>query len=1176
MLLEANKLNIINLRKSWNEGEHPRDDVGRFTSLYHWTSDKDFKYDPNYKNTKQEMGAGFYATALDDAMYWHKALQDDKGNRPPYAIPVDASEAKLIHRNDIPSDHNTLAKHLINHYGGSKAALAAIEEEEAGISGDLLGSDPFIIAQQRLYAKSKGYHGIIMHDDREGNQVVFMDASKLKFGSAITDDDVYNKQRAKNFPGLFTDEEVLNKALTRADAKKVHKDLPEGGQWRTMNGHHIYVLNGKVLAGAVPAVKGAKKATKAQLAEHQANVDKEAKAAKKKAPATKKTAKAAPKATDKKKKAEAEAAKSRKAIDELAGQNAKANAKVKKKTVEEARAESKKATDEALKNPNKKPKQGKAATKKDLDEVVKENAKRPKSTAKEATKADLDKLAAESKKKPAAKPVTKEDLDEMFGTSEPKSKGKGKKVADVRTEKQTKNDVAYDVGNKIVGARKDTATKKAVDNLINRNSGQSLEELEAISPELAQKHCTKKNLLTPVDFKAEHDAGTEVNVAMAKQLIYDRIAPKPRGDTPKDRAEYLNAIKSIQRVLEPIKSWDEFKKAVYSLGDHMKAETPRYLQDQKHYLDYAEKEYNREPNKQFDLRKYNYKTSQYEDLTPEQWKADKLKRVNEIKAAIANHHELAKAPYSPLGEKLTNFFTSSESRNRTFDTIASKKLSWDKYFTAEKAASEAPKEAKGEANKRKWEREMPAAIQRKGGRVSKVEKPEDMIKDFGFSGVQFGNWVDDTSGNFHMKKCAEAFKDLADIIGVKDKDVSFNGKLSMAFGARGKGGALAHYEPSGKVINITKEGGAGSLAHEWGHAMDNMMYQQSVGRSSLNLAANGMGDEGDPAVKAAYKDVMEAMLTGNGKETVENKSKTYYSYHPSFKKAVEEVGVDEAIKKATELLNSKHKSSVDYYNTSVRSHYGNDTADKYIAKEERKHKMALNDMVQEMAYHHEKITGEHLDEIPMYTGKSQYYVDSSKLGGAGNKYWTSNEEMFARAFENYIEGKMKSGKVKNDYLVHGTYAGFPAPFPRGEEREKIHKAFDKLMDAIRKSGAIQKALAIMELEKSLENHDRNAYNIMDTSEVFFIPVNRLRFPYQTDEALNFDKIKENVERMKNGENLEPVVIGYDYDVHDGHHRVEATKIMNYTHVPCIVGGSNPIDVQRAKEAYSEVWKSLNI
>jgi hypothetical protein len=825
--------------------------------------------------------------------------------------------------------------------------------------------------------------------------------------------------------------------------------------------------------------------------------------------------------------------------------------------------ESKKATDEALKKPNPKTKAGKAATKKDLDNLVKENNKR---------------------KKPATKAATKEDLDAILDNKPKSTKAAAKakkEVKDIRTDKQVNNEVAYDVGKKIGGARKDTARlKEAVSKLIDKNSGQSLEELEAISPEAAQKYCVKKNILPPMDneyFEQEYKAGTDINVALAKAAIYDRIAPKPAGDTPKDRADYLNAVRGLQRILEPIKTWDEFKKATYSLGDRMKLELPKEISSYNDQLDYAKRKLNEKPS-EYDLRAWNSKTKAYEDITEAQYKAKKQARVDELIKRGKDIEQAKKKPFAPLGEKCLNFFTNYESRQRTFDTIAKKKFTWDKYINEKmKAGKEEKKLPKGEKNKIKWERQMPAKIQRVGGRVSKVDKPEDMIKKFNFSGVEFGNWVDDSSGNFHMKKCAEAFMDLADIVGLSDKDVSFNGKLSMAFGARGKGWALAHYEPDSKAINITKEGGAGSLAHEWGHALDNMMYQQSAGHSSLCLASAGMGDQGDPAIKAAYKELMHEIKDGDGtgKDMVPNKNKTYYRYHPSFKKAVETLGLDGAIKKGVELINKEYDSKRDYYNTSVRNHYGDDKAEEYIRKAELKRVRSLNDMVQEMAYHHEKLTGEHLDEIPSYSGRSQYYVDSSKQGAKGNKYWTSSEEMFARAFENYIEGKMKSGRIKNDYLVHGTYDNIPgttAPYPQGAERERIHAKFDKLMEAIKKSGAIQKALAIEDLSSSQRN--RNAYNVVDTSEVIFIPVNRLKGTYQTEAALNFDKVKENVERMKNGENLEPVIIGYNYDVHDGHHRIEASKIMNYTHIPCVVGGSNDIDVQRAREAYREVWKSL--
>jgi len=40
-------------------------------------------------------------------------------------------------------------------------------------------------------------------------------------------------------------------------------------------------------------------------------------------------------------------------------------------------------------------------------------------------------------------------------------------------------------------------------------------------------------------------------------------------------------------------------------------------------------------------------------------------------------------------------------------------------------------------------------------------------------------------------------------------------------GSRGSGNASAHFEPGAVVINLTKTKGAGTLAHEWFHALDN-------------------------------------------------------------------------------------------------------------------------------------------------------------------------------------------------------------------------------------------------------------------------------------------------------------------------------------------------------------------
>jgi len=100
---------------------------------------------------------------------------------------------------------------------------------------------------------------------------------------------------------------------------------------------------------------------------------------------------------------------------------------------------------------------------------------------------------------------------------------------------------------------------------------------------------------------------------------------------------------------------------------------------------------------------------------------------------------------------------------------------------------------------------------------------ERIVKAFGARGVQWGNSVTDDERKHHAAKLVESLADLADVTGMKPQDLSLDGKLGYAIGARGKGRALAHYEPSTKVINLTRKSGVGALAHEWGHAFDHSL-----------------------------------------------------------------------------------------------------------------------------------------------------------------------------------------------------------------------------------------------------------------------------------------------------------------------------------------------------------------
>lgn len=101
--------------------------------------------------------------------------------------------------------------------------------------------------------------------------------------------------------------------------------------------------------------------------------------------------------------------------------------------------------------------------------------------------------------------------------------------------------------------------------------------------------------------------------------------------------------------------------------------------------------------------------------------------------------------------------------------------------------------------------------------------PEQFSTVFPFRGVEFGNWVTQLERAACLNEAYDALSDLAGILGTGTQTITLDNRLALAFGARGSGKASAHYEPLKQVINLTKKKGAGSLAHEWFHALDNYL-----------------------------------------------------------------------------------------------------------------------------------------------------------------------------------------------------------------------------------------------------------------------------------------------------------------------------------------------------------------
>lgn len=284
-------------------------------------------------------------------------------------------------------------------------------------------------------------------------------------------------------------------------------------------------------------------------------------------------------------------------------------------------------------------------------------------------------------------------------------------------------------------------------------------------------------------------------------------------------------------------------------------------------------------------------------------------------------------------------------------------------------------------------------------RHGKDVSAEEFRKTFGFRGVEFGNWVSQGKNlrerQGMINAAYDSLMDLATILKIAPEAISLNGSLGLGLGSRGFGNAAAHYEPSNIVINLTKTKGAGSLAHEWFHAMDN--YFQ------LERGTIGKGREGH-------------MIT--------NKPEAEY------------------VRKDTIGGTYPLKLSKDQYKHKVAKNSPYFDPEQWVIDPEHSKNVrseveeAFGDLVRA------------LDASPMT--KRSRAIDKGKKDG----YWSRILERAARAFESYIMSKMAKEGYMNDYLANVTPASDFVrnqnryPYLLDSELEPVEKAFDKLFDTI--------------------------------------------------------------------------------------------------------------------------------
>jgi hypothetical protein len=351
----------------------------------------------------------------------------------------------------------------------------------------------------------------------------------------------------------------------------------------------------------------------------------------------------------------------------------------------------------------------------------------------------------------------------------------------------------------------------------------------------------------------------------------------------------------------------------------------------------------------------------------------------------------------------------------------------------------------------------------------------DYIAVFGFRGGEFGNWMNQNDRQASLNFGYDALMDLADALCISDMDISYRGVLSIAFGARGKGSAVAHYEPLRKVINLTKMKGAGSLGHEWWHGFDDFLGVKlnAGGYLSMNPKAHPLMEKLIDTIKYKPETAEQAATRTDTADARTKRNAERWITHdilPYIKKTDDESIMSEYEQLKTAFLTGEI-GSVDKLSLLKKRITG-----RIIPKESRSRLEFYESAIRKMS---EKT------EPTIRKVDTDYYRASKEMGEVYEKeggYWESNIEMTARAFATYVLDKIPG---RSDYLVgHAECAvGLTVDkdgnmrvikaYPQGEERKSINAVFDELFDDLKK----QQFLTHMGTSKSAAAADQVSFEL---------------------------------------------------------------------------------------------------
>lgn len=685
-----------------------------------------------------------------------------------------------------------------------------------------------------------------------------------------------------------------------------------------------------------------------------------------------------------------------------------------------------------------------------------------------------------------------ETVDTAKNTTEKKPTAEKKKKA--TTKKTVQTTKTEDFGEKIGGARKDTWQKR----------GLITSDLTAMNRRELQRHVKKENVWKRPDFVKAVAEGGDRAILYAQKELYKSLNATPlvRRSVATDTTstafqsvmeQYVSEVRDVQKLAESIKSKED-------LG-----EITSWL---------IEKGYMQETGNTYGAR-YAW-TEKYYD-SPALYKSNLFETARKLErgfdtlneTAIIEGFGTAKADRLPQGYSIRKYDSFWNNEGTKYVIVKGGKngryvspyfssyedaLAYGKktFGTAETAA------ATTDGKKKRYVPEQLKDVHRTGldYRNGNNAVGENFIHDFGIKGGEFGNWLSETDRTTSLNYGYDAFCDLADALGIEMTDISLNGTLSIGFGSRGQGlsGAAAHYESDRKVINLTKMNGAGSLAHEFWHAVEDYVSgdtHQGDMASDFSKMPEKTKAAGCALLDAInYKDrtVSIEEINENQAKALERNLRQLKKYlDTEFKIFSENMTEEQRAEKAKTYRYKRTPTDADikrFQELKEKAMQGeNGVYNKFFSGE--------STIVDDLSALLKDVSGRGLDKETRrslayyidYTAtyskeavetqtkrvKTKFYEDAiaiSKTYAKDGGYWDSNCEMLARAFAAYINAKTDG---RNDYLSGHALGAVPVvgkdgaaeiayTYPQDTaEAETIFKAFDDFFAAAKEDGFFHEA-----------------------------------------------------------------------------------------------------------------------